>query len=189
MQEIRRRLKTQAIVLGTFVAAIWLVELVDWLLLGGALDDYGIRPREQTGLRGILFAPFLHIGFGHLTANTVPFLLLGWLVVLRRTSDFFLASAVIIVISGLGVWLTGPANSVHAGASGLVFGYLGFLLLRGFFERSLVAILVAIVVGAVYAGALPGLLPGQPGISWQGHLFGFAGGVMAARLLSTRRDS
>ena len=94
-----------------------------------------------------------------------------------------------IVICGLGVWLTGPAPSVHAGASGLVFGYLGFLLLRGFFERSLVAILVTIVVGAVYAGALPGLLPGQPGISWQGHLFGFVGGVLAARMLSARRDS
>ena len=165
------------------------MESVDWLLLDGALDDYGIRPREQTGLYGILFAPFLHIGFGHVTANTVPFLLLGSLVVLRRTSDFFLASAVIIVISGLGVWLTGPAQSVHVGASGLVFGYLGFLLLRGFFERSLVAILVAIVVGAVYAGALPGLLPGQPGISWQGHLFGFAGGVLAARMLAARNQS
>ncbi len=144
---------------------------MDWLLLDGALDDYGIRPREQTGLHGILLAPFL---------------LLGSLVVLRRTSDFFLASAVIIVISGLGVWLTGPAHSVHAGPSGLVFGYLGFLLLRGFFERGVVAILVAIVVGAVYAGALPGLLPGQPGISWQGHLFGFVGGVLAARVLSSR---
>ena len=189
MQEIGRRLKTQAIVLGTFVAAIWLVELVDWLLLDGALDDYGIQPREQTGLRGIIFAPFLHIGFEHLAANTVPFVLLGWLVALRRTSDLFLASIVIIVIGGLGVWLTGPAHSVHAGASGLVFGYLGFLLLRGYFERSPIAILVAIVVGAAYASALPGLLPGQPGVSWQGHLSGFAGGVLAARVLSARRDS
>ena len=188
-KKIGRRLKTQAIVIGSFVAVIWLVELVDWLLLNSALDDYGIQPREQTGLRGILLAPFLHIGFGHVAANTVPFVLLGWLVLLRRTSDLFVASAVIIVVGGLGVWLTGPAHSVHAGASGLVFGYLGFLLLRGFFERSPVAILVAIGVGAVYAGALPGLLPGQPGISWQGHLFGFVGGVLAARVLSARKDS
>ncbi len=183
-----RRLRTQAIVLGSFVAVVWLVELADLLVLEGALDEYGIRPREQVGLRGILFAPFLHIGFGHVAANTVPFVLLGWLVGLRRISDFFLVSAAILLIGGLAVWLIGPANSVHVGASGLVFGYLGFLLLRGYFERSPVAILVAIVVGAVYAGALPGLLPGQPGVSWQGHLFGFAGGVLASRVLSARRD-
>ncbi len=162
-----RRLKTQAIVLGSFVAAIWLVELVDWLILNDALDDYGIKPRESDALRGILLAPFLHFGFRHVAANTVPFVLLGWLVGLRRFSDFFLVSVAILLIGGLGVWLMGPAQSVHAGASGLVFGYMGFLLLRGYFERSPVAILVAIVVGAVYASALPGLLPGQPGISWR----------------------
>ena len=181
-----RRLKTQAIVLGSFVAAIWLVEVVDWLVLKSALDDYGIKPRESDALRGILFAPFLHFGFRHVAANTVPFVLLGWLVGMRRFSDFFLVSATVLLIGGLGVWLMGPAHSIHAGASGLVFGYLGFLLLRGYFERSAAAILVAIVVGAVYASALPGLLPGQPGISWQGHLFGFAGGVLAARVLSAR---
>ena len=187
MQKIVRRLKTQVIVLGSFVAVIWLVELADWLVLKGALDGYGIRPRELAGLRGILFAPFLHFGFRHVAANTVPFVILGWLVGLRRTSDFFLVSAAILLVGGLAVWLIGPAHSVHTGASGLVFGYLGFLLLRGYFERSPVAILVAIVVGAVYASALPGLLPGQPGVSWQGHMFGFAGGVLAARLLSVRR--
>ena len=183
------RLKTQAIVLGSFVAAIWFVEFVDWLVLSGALDDYGIKPRESDALRGILLAPFLHFGFRHVAANTVPFVLMGWLVGLRRISDFFLVSAAILLIGGFGVWLIGPANSVHAGASGLVFGYLGFLLLRGYFERSPVAILVAIVVGAAYASALPGLLPGQPGVSWQGHLSGFVGGVLAARVLSARKDS
>lgn len=187
LSEIVRRLKTQAIVLGTFVAAIWLVELVDWLVLNNALDDYGIKPRESDALPGILLAPFLHFGFRHVAANTVPFVLLGWLVGLRRFSDFLLVSVAILLIGGLGIWLMGPAQSVHAGASGLVFGYLGFLLLRGYFERSSIAILVAIVVGAVYASALPGLLPGQQGISWQGHLFGFAGGVLAARVLSARR--
>ncbi len=184
-----RRLMTQAIVLGSFVAVFWLVELVDWLVLDGDLDGYGIKPRGSDALRGVLLAPFLHFGFRHVVANTVPFVILGWLVGLRRISDFFLATAAILLIGGFGVWLIGPANSVHAGASGLVFGYLGFLLLRGYFERSPVAILVAIVVGAVYASALPGLLPGQPGVSWQGHLSGFAGGVLAARVLSARRDS
>jgi len=181
-----RRLKTQAIVLGSFVAVFWFVELVDWLVLKGALDDYGIKPRESDALRGILLAPFLHFGFRHVAANTVPFVFLGWLVGLRRISDFFLVSAAIVLIGGLAVWLIGPAHSVHAGASGLVFGYLGFLLLRGYFERSPVAILVAIVVGVVYASALPGLLPGQSGVSWQGHLLSFAGGALAARVLSAR---
>ena len=169
------------------MAVIWLVEFVDWLVLNGALDGNGIKPRERDGLRGILLAPFLHFGFRHVAANTVPFVFLGGLVGLRRIGDLLLVSAAIIVIGGFALWLFGPAHSVHAGASGLIFGYVGFLLLRGYFERSPVAILVAIVVGVVYAGALPGMFPGQPGISWQGHLFGFAGGVLAARLLPTQR--
>ena len=188
LRAVGRRLKSQAIVLGGFIAVIWLVESGDWLVWKGALDGYGIRPRELAGLWGILFAPFLHGDFGHVAANTVPFVVLGWLVALRRISDFFLVSAAIMLIGGLAVWLIGPAHSVHIGASGLVFGYLGFLLLRGYFERSPVAILVAIVVGVVYAGVLPGLLPGQPGISWQGHLFGFAAGIIAARLLARRKS-
>lgn len=182
---IVRELNTQAIILGGFVAIIWILEIVDIFFLRGRLNSYGILPRHLIGLRGILFAPFLHCGFGHLIANTVPFLTLGWLIMLRETSDFFVVSALTMLVSGLGVWLFG-SRGFHIGASGLIFGYLGFLLLRGFFERSVISILLSLIVGFLYGGVIWGILPTQPGVSWEGHLFGFIGGVLAARLLSRR---
>ncbi len=174
-------------ILGGFVALIWIVELVDWLILDGALDAYGVRPRTVTGLRGILFMPFLHRGFGHLLANTIPIIILGWLVMVRRTADIFLVAAVTFLVGGLGVWFFGGSNSVHVGASGLIFGFFGFLLARAYFERSLAAIALAVVVFLLYGGIIWGVLPGQNGVSWQGHLFGFIGGVLAAYLMSARR--
>ena len=185
---IARELKTQVIILGGFIALIWTLEIVDMLFLGGALNAYGIRPRSIIGLRGILFAPFLHGGLAHVAANTIPFLTLGWLIMLRETSDFFVVTAVTMIVSGLGTWLIGPANSIHIGASGLIFGYLGFLLLRGYFERSVTAILFSLIVGLVYGGLIWGVLPLQFGVSWQGHLFGFIGGGLAARLLARQRQ-
>jgi membrane associated rhomboid family serine protease len=179
------RVKIQALVIGGFLGLIWLVSSLDLVLFGGTLSRYGIRPRLWDGLWGVLWMPFLHGSFGHLLANSVPFAVLGWLVILRRTSDFFVVTAVALVVSGLGVWLTGPWQSVHVGASGLVFGYFGFLLLRGYFERSLYAILLAVLVFLVYGGLIWGVLPQQNGISWQAHLFGFFGGALAARLLTT----
>lgn len=187
-KSIAGELKTQAIILGGFIALMWAVEIIDLLFLGGTLDRYGIRPRNITGLRGILFAPFLHGGLAHIAANTIPFLTLGWLIMLRETSDFFVVTAVTMLISGLGTWLIGPPNSIHIGASGLVFGYLGFLLLRGYFERSVTAILFSIIVGSLYGGLIWGVLPLRYGISWQGHLFGFIGGVIAARLVGRRKQ-
>ncbi|HEY9874804.1 MAG TPA: rhomboid family intramembrane serine protease [Candidatus Obscuribacterales bacterium] len=182
---IARELKSHGIILGGFVAIIWILEIVDIFFLRGRLNSYGILPRHLIGLRGILFAPFLHGGFGHLIANTVPFLTLGWLIMLRETSDFFVVSALTMLVSGLGVWLFG-SPAFHIGASGLIFGYLGFLLLRGFFERSFISILLSLIVGFLYGGVIWGVLPTQPGVSWEGHLFGFIGGVLAARLLSRR---
>jgi membrane associated rhomboid family serine protease len=179
--------KAQLVILLGFVVLIWVLELIDLLLFRGALDALGVRPRTPGGLWGILFAPFLHGGLAHLLANTLPFLTLGWLVMLRRTSDFFVVTALAMLCGGFGVWLVGRPNTVHIGASSLVFGYLGYLLLRGYFERSVVSILLSIFVGVLYGGALGGLLPTQPGVSWQGHLFGFAGGVGAARALTRRK--
>lgn len=181
---IARELKTQAIVLGGFIALIWTLEIVDLLFLGGVLNAYGIRPRSIIGLRGILFAPFLHGGLAHVAANTIPFLTFGWLIMLRETSDFFVVTAVTMLTSGLGVWLIGSPYTIHIGASGLIFGYFGFLLLRGYFERSFSAILFSLIVGLLYGSLIWGVLPLQVGISWQGHLFGFLGGALAARLLA-----
>ncbi|HHH11118.1 MAG TPA: rhomboid family intramembrane serine protease [Sorangium sp.] len=178
--------KRQAGILLGFTALLWALELVDQVLLRGYLDQFGVRPRSLVGLRGVLLAPLLHGGFGHLIANTGPLLVLGWLVMWRRTSDWFLVGALATVVGGLGTWLIGAGNSVHIGASGVVFGFLGYLLLRGWFERKFVSMVGSVLVGVMYGGALWGLLPGTPGISWEGHLFGFSGGVLAAWLLKDR---
>ncbi|MBD1809395.1 rhomboid family intramembrane serine protease [Microcoleus sp. FACHB-SPT15] len=183
---LARELKTQGTILGGFVATIWVLEFVD-VFLGGALNRYGILPRNLIGLRGILFAPFLHGNFAHLIANTIPFLTLGWFVMLRETSDFFVVTGITMLVSGLGVWLIG-SSGLHIGASGVVFGYLGFLLARGYFERNIPSILLSVIVGFLYGGAIWGVLPTQPGVSWEGHLFGFIGGVIAARFLSQRKQ-
>jgi membrane associated rhomboid family serine protease len=124
------------------------------------------------------------VGFGHLAANTVPLIVLGWLVMLRRTRDFIVVTLVSVLVSGLGIWLFGGANTIHLGASGVIFGLLGALLARAYFERSWVALGLAIVAGLLYGGMLWGVLPGAPGVSWLGHFFGFVGGVLAARLLA-----
>jgi membrane associated rhomboid family serine protease len=187
---VGRTLKSQAIILGGFVLLIWFLELVDSLILSGSLDTLGVQPRTLVGLRGILFMPFLHNGFGHVLANTIPFFILGWLVMLGGIPQFFVVVAVTMIVSGLGTWLFGSSNSVHIGASGLVFGFLGFLITRAYFERSLVSIALALFVFVLYGGILLGALPLQSGISWQGHLFGFIGGALAAYLLTLyhRRD-
>ena len=152
-----------------------------------ALNSYGIRPHSLIGLRGILFAPFLHGGFGHLIGNTVPFLILGWLVMIQETSDFWIVTIITMIVGGLGTWIFGEPNSVHIGASGLIFGYLGFLLLRGYFQRNVASILLSLVVGFLYGGYIWGVLPTQSGISWQGHLFGFLGGVLSAKLIAKEK--
>ncbi|WP_438019851.1 rhomboid family intramembrane serine protease [Sorangium sp. So ce315] len=185
-RSITRELKLHAMLLGGFVALLWAIELLDFLIFRGSLDALGIRPRTASGLVGIALAPLLHGGFAHLAANTVPFLALGWLIMLRRTTDLVLVTLLSALVGGLGVWLVGAPSSVHVGASGVIFGYFGFLLLRGWFERSAVSIALSLVVGLVYGGMIWGVLPSRMGISWEGHLFGFLGGVLAARLLARR---
>ena len=186
VKAIASELKTQATIIGGFVALLWAIEVID-SLLGGALNIYGVIPRTAIGLRGILLMPFLHGSFAHLAANTLPFIVLGWLILLRETSDFFAVSAITMLVSGLGIWLTGSPHSVHIGASGLIFGYLGFLLLRGYFEHSASSILISLIVGIFYSSLIWGVLPSQPGISWEGHLFGFLGGILAAQILAKRK--
>lgn len=186
-QGSRQEIKTQAIILATFVAIFWLLEILDQFVFRGSLDIFGIIPHQVIGLRGILFAPFLHRDFPHLIANTVPFLILGWLVMLQETSDFFIVTGLTMLVGGLGVWLFAAPGSIHIGASILIFGYLGFLLLRGYFQRNIPSILLSILVFLLYGGTIWGVLPSRPGISWQGHLFGFLGGVLAAKLIATEK--
>lgn len=166
-----------------FVVVLWVLELVD-AASGHDLDQYGVRPRSDEGLLGIVLAPLLHAGWLHLEANTLPCLLLLFLVLLSGIARGLLATAIIWIVGGLGVWLVAPGNEVHLGASVLVFGWLVHLLLRGFWNRSARELLLAVVLLFAFGGLLVGVLPGEPGVSWQGHLFGAVGGALSAYLLS-----
>lgn len=166
------------------LGSMWAIAIVNGLLLSNRLVFYGIRPRNLSGLWGILFAPFLHLNLGHLLANTVPFIVLGGLILLRSLRDFWVTTVVTVLVSGFGVWLFGAARSVHVGASGLVFGYFGFLLSRSLFDRSLPTLIFAVLAFFLYGSLIWGVLPLQDGISWEGHLFGFVGGAVAAKLLA-----
>ncbi|RMG96747.1 MAG: rhomboid family intramembrane serine protease, partial [Chloroflexi bacterium] len=160
----------------------------DWLIFRGALDRFGIQPRTLIGLRGIILGPFLHGSFRHLATNTIPFVVLGWLVMVRGLGRFVMVSVITAVISGLGTWLLGGSGSTHIGVSGLIFGYFGYILLSGYFERTFSAIIWAVVVFLAYGGIIFGILPQGNGISWQMHLFGLLGGALAAYLLSEKNN-
>lgn len=179
--------KLGAVLLGGALLAMWLLEVADLLLFGGALDAYGISPRSVDGLDGVVLAPLLHSGLAHLANNSVPFVVLGLLVFLNGLRNFAVTIVLSVLISGLGVWLVGAPNTVHVGASGVIFGFFGYLLLRGFFIRSAGAILLSVLLVVLYGGALWGLLPLQTGVSWTAHLFGFLGGTLSAYLLHRRR--
>lgn len=167
-------------------AVMWVVEVVN------ALDDYrldaqGIRPRATDGLDGILWAPFLHASWEHLVGNTIPFLVLGAVVALSGLARVAAVTVVVMVVGGLGTWLVAPANTVHVGASGVVFGYAAYLVARGFLTRRALDLVVGAAVAVVWGGTLvSGLVP-HDGISWQGHLFGAVGGIAAAALQSRSR--
>jgi membrane associated rhomboid family serine protease len=171
-----------AMIITAFTGVLYLTEAVD-TLLGGALDADGIRPRHLDGLEGILWAPLLHHGWQHLAANTVPVLVLGFLALAGGVGQFVAVTATIWLVGGLGTWLTGNPG-VHLGASILIFGWLVFLLTRGFFARSPAHMVLALVLFAVWGGVLWGVLPGTVGVSWQGHLFGALGGLIGAQIVS-----
>ena len=185
MKGVVVEIRTQISILITLVGLMWGLEIFDTIVFNRGLDTLGILPRQQIGLRGILFAPFLHGGFDHLTANTVPFIVLGWLIMAQSITNFAIVSVICIVLGGLGTWLFG-APGLHIGASGVIFGYLGFLLTRYYFDRRLSSGIVALFVGVTYGSVLWGVLPSVPGISWEGHLFGFLSGILAARLATDR---
>jgi membrane associated rhomboid family serine protease len=175
----------------TFVALLYLVELIDQLTRH-SLDANGIRPLEADGLWGIVFAPVLHANWAHLMANTLPLLVLGFLMTLAGLSRFVWATAIVWILGGFGTWLIGDMGSScgptdHIGASGLIFGWLAFLVVFGFFVRRFIDIGIGLVVLFAYGGALLGAMPvlGQcGGVSWQGHLCGAIAGVLAAYWLS-----
>jgi membrane associated rhomboid family serine protease len=184
---IVEEVKDHGKILGGTVALLWVIQAFNWML-GGTLAGLGVHPRDLGHWYGIFLMPFLHASWAHLIANTIPLVVLGWITMLRRKRDFFYVSAISGLISGLGVWLIGAAQSVHVGASGVIFGLLGYLLSRGIFERKVWPILGGLAALFLYGGALQGILPGTPGISWEGHLFGLIGGIFAARLLASSSE-
>ncbi len=184
-RSLARTVKSHAVTLAVPLGGAWLV-LGANALLGGALTGYGVQPRTLEGLRGIVFAPFLHGSVAHLAANSASFLVLGWLVLAGGTRRFVLVSLAAALGAGLVAWLIGAPGSVHIGASGVIFGYLGFLMLAGWWARKLMPVVLSIGVTALWGGMVFGVMPGQMGISWQSHLGGFLGGVWAARALHRR---
>ena len=163
------------------VVLLWLVLLAD-VILPVDLRQYGIRPREVGSLGGILFAPFLHANLSHLIANSGALFVLMLVSLSYNRRLTFRALTIIVLAGGLLVWIFGTPQSVHIGASGLIFGLIGFLLFTGFFRREWSALLVSIIVFLLYGGALLSLFVHAPGISWAGHFFGFLAGVLAAWL-------
>lgn len=167
-----------AFVVFGFVALIFVVEVFD-TIVGGRLEENGVLPRDFSEWDNLIWYPFIHGEWEHVTSNAGPLLVLGFLASSGGIKQFFQITVVIWLTSALGIWVVG-SDASHIGASGLVFGYLTFLLVRGVFARSALQILIAIVVFAIYGYALWGVLPGQPGVSWEAHLFGAIGGVLAA---------
>lgn len=175
------RLETAAIALGGLLALMWATEIADTFIFDD-LDRFGILPRRLSGLDGVLWAPVLHGGFGHLISNSLPFVVLGGFVMIEGVRRWAAVTAIAVLGGGLLTWIFARSR-LHIGASGLVFGYLGYLLARAYVTKNLGSIAIAVVVGVVYGGALIGGLIPRSGISWEGHLFGAAAGVAAAYVL------
>jgi membrane associated rhomboid family serine protease len=186
---LANRLKSRFALLALFVGSMWAVFFLSAALPFLNLNGHGVTPRSLSGLQGILFAPWLHASLGHIAANTGGLLVLGWLCMWPRISNFWEATAGAMLGAGLCAWLFGASGSLHIGASGLVFGYAGYLVARGYYTRKIVSILLALLVMSSFGlSMLFGVLPLYPGLSWQSHLGGLLGGVLAARLGASRQS-
>ncbi len=167
------------------MALIWVIEFINFSM-GHRLSDWGILPRTVKGLKGIPLSPFLHASLIHIMMNTIPLAVLGGFVILNGRQIFFEISIIIILVSGTALWLFGR-SSYHVGASGLIFGYFGYLVLRAWYDRSLKSFIIAFVTVSLYGGIIWGMLPTFSRISWEGHLFGLLAGILAARLEKTKK--
>ena len=170
--------------LAAFVALLWAIQVVNWITGYGLNPAFGLIPRHGSGLDGVIAMPLLPGSFAHLMANTPPLLVMGGLLVASTTRALLPVNAVVIGLGGGLVWLFG-SSAIHIGASGLVFGWFGFLVARSFVDRSLITLGATLVVGVLYSSILWGVLPGQPGVSWEAHLFGAIAGAVAASLVRT----
>ena len=174
-----------ALVMLLLLAGLWILEFFDQLS-GNELDQFGIHAREIDGMPEIFTAPFLHAGWDHLISNSLPFYILGFLVLLSGLARWLASSLIIIVVSGITAWSLTPPHTIILGASGLIFGWLTYLLARGIWSRRPAQVVLAVIVLLLYGGLIWGVLPGTAGVSWQAHLGGAIGGVLAAWLLHRR---
>lgn len=168
----------------TFVGIIWVVHIIN-TLLGGSLTYFGVHPLDVSSLPYIFTSPFLHASFSHLIANTVPAGLFIFLIALSGYRVLWEVSLIVVVIEGLGTWFFGGIGTDHVGASGMIYGWLAYLVIRGLFNRSFVQVVLGVVLGFTYGSLIWGVLPTQPGISWQGHLFGAIGGIVAGAVITS----
>jgi membrane associated rhomboid family serine protease len=182
-----RLLTTGLGVIACALAVMWVVEIVDSVLLSDRLQGNGIQPRQLDQLDGILWAPVLHSTFGHLASNSVPFVILGWLVAVRGLRHWVAVTAIAVIVGGGLTWLLAGSGN-HLGASGVVFGYFGALIGAAFYERRPATLAPALVSVLLYSGMLVGVVP-QDRISWEGHLFGLLAGLAAGRLLARPRPA
>jgi membrane associated rhomboid family serine protease len=167
-------------------AALWIVEAVN-AANNYSLDRFGLRPRRIDGLWGVLTEPFLHASYHHLFSNTVPLIMVGWVLLLSGLRTWLTVTAIVVVLGGLATWLVAPSGII-VGASALVFGWLGYLLARAYFSRKLRWIVVAVLVLFFFGTLLSNLLPSfDAQVSWQSHVCGFAAGILAGAVLHPRR--
>ncbi|HEX8618168.1 MAG TPA: rhomboid family intramembrane serine protease [Thermoanaerobaculia bacterium] len=179
---MRKTLIAPAATLGGATAAMWIVRILDWFGTGRSAAGHGIVPRTLEGLDGIAVAPLIHADFDHLVANTIPFVILGAIILFRGIDELLFVTLVSLLVAGFGTWLFGTSHSEHIGASGIVFGFFGYLVFRGAFDRRLSSIAIMLAVGFGYGASMAYALVPAEGISWAGHFFGFVGGFSAARL-------
>ena len=180
------KLRDAVVVMAGFLALIWALQVFNWAD-GYRLDsDFGILSHHLSRLPDIFSAPFLHVSWQHIEGNSLPLFVLGVLAAYRSIARFLVVSLIVLVTSGLAVWLFQSGDGVTVGASGLIFGYFGYVLVRGFLDRNMVDIGVGVVAGILYWTILQVAIPGTPGVSWIGHLGGLAGGVIAAWVVRNR---
>ena len=175
---------TRFAVLSAFVAGLWVIQIVNSATGYNLNVAFGLIPRHVSGLDGIVGMPALHSSFGHLMANTPPLLIMGGLLAATATRALLAVNAIVVGLGGVLVWLLGTP-AIHIGASGLVFGWFGFLVTRGLVDRSPTSLAAALFVGVVYGSLIWGVLPRQPGVSWEAHLFGAIAGAVAAFVIRT----
>jgi len=170
-----------------FLGLLWVIQLANWADSYRLDMSFGIVPHSESHLADIFTAPFLHFSWQHLEGNSIPLLVLGFLAAYRGIAKFVAVTVIAVITSGLAVWLFQSSNELTVGASGLIFGYFGYVVVRGLFDRNFVDAIVGALAAVAYAYILTVAIPGTPGVSWIGHAGGLVGGVLAGWILRTRR--